>query len=96
MNLLGDNIDTIKKNTKNLFDASKEVGLAINVGKTKNMLLSRHQNVGQNREIKIANRLFENLSQFKYLGTTVTNDCHKQARKQRGTGTHEKQKDERA
>jgi hypothetical protein len=37
------------------------------------MLLSRHQNVGQNREIKIANRSFENVSQFKYLGTTVTN-----------------------
>jgi hypothetical protein len=37
------------------------------------MLLSRHQNVGQNREIKIANRSFENMSQLKYLGTTVTN-----------------------
>jgi hypothetical protein len=37
------------------------------------MLLSRHQNVGQNREVKIANRSFENVSQFKYLGTTVTN-----------------------
>jgi hypothetical protein len=37
------------------------------------MLLSHHQNVGQNQDIKIANRLFENLSQFKYLGTIVTN-----------------------
>jgi hypothetical protein len=37
------------------------------------MLLSRHQNVAQNRDIKIANGLFENVSQFKYLGTTVTN-----------------------
>jgi hypothetical protein len=36
-------------------------------------LLSRHQNVAQNRDIKIANRSFENVSQFKYLGTTVTN-----------------------
>jgi hypothetical protein len=57
--LLGDNIDTIKKNTETLIDASKEVGLQINVDKPKYMLLSRHQNVGQNREIKIANRLFE-------------------------------------
>jgi hypothetical protein len=32
-----------------------------------------HQNVGQNRDIKIANRLFENVSQFKYLRATVTN-----------------------
>jgi hypothetical protein len=37
------------------------------------MLLSRHQNVGQNRDIKIANRSFESVSQFRYLGTTVTN-----------------------
>jgi hypothetical protein len=45
----------------------------MNVEKTKYMLLSHHQNVGQNQDIKIANRLFENMSQFKYLGTTVTN-----------------------
>jgi hypothetical protein len=37
------------------------------------MLLSRQQNVGQNGDIKIANRSFENVSQFKYLETIVTN-----------------------
>jgi hypothetical protein len=37
------------------------------------MLLSRHQNVGQNRDMKIENRSFENLSHFKHLGTTVKN-----------------------
>jgi hypothetical protein len=72
VNLLGDNIDTVKKYTKTLFDDSKEVGLEINVGNTKYMLLSRHQNAGQNRDVRIANRSFENISQFKYLGTTVT------------------------
>jgi hypothetical protein len=36
------------------------------------MLLSRHQNVGQNLDLEIANRSFENVSEFKYLGTTVT------------------------
>jgi hypothetical protein len=73
VNLLRDNIDTIKKNTETLIDASKEVGLEISVAKTEYMLVSRHQNVGQNRDIKIANRSFENVSQFKYLRTTVTN-----------------------
>jgi hypothetical protein len=37
------------------------------------MLLSRHQNAGQNRNIKIGDRTFENVAQLKYLGTTVTN-----------------------
>jgi hypothetical protein len=37
------------------------------------MLLSHHQNAGQNLDIKTGNRLFENVSQFKYFGTTITN-----------------------
>jgi hypothetical protein len=37
------------------------------------MLLSRHQNAGQNYDIKIANRSFENVARFRYLGMTVTN-----------------------
>jgi hypothetical protein len=47
VNLLGDNTDTIKKNTETLVDASKKVVLEINIQKTKYMLLSRHQNVGK-------------------------------------------------
>jgi hypothetical protein len=57
VNLLGDSVDTIKKNTETLIDASKEVGLEISVDKTKYMLLSRHQNVGRNRDIKIAKQI---------------------------------------
>jgi hypothetical protein len=37
------------------------------------MLVSRDQNAGQTREIKIGNRSFENVSQFKYLGTSIAN-----------------------
>jgi hypothetical protein len=56
VNLLGDNIDTINKNTEILIDASKEVGLEVNIEKTKYMLVSRDQNAGQNRDIKTGNR----------------------------------------
>jgi hypothetical protein len=37
------------------------------------MLLSRRQNAGQNYDIKIANKSFENVAQFRYFGTAVTN-----------------------
>jgi hypothetical protein len=73
VNLLTDNIDAIKKNAKALFDANKEVGLEVNVDKTKYMLLSRRQNAWQNHGTKTANRSCENVAQLKYLGTTITN-----------------------
>jgi hypothetical protein len=56
-----------------LNDVSKEVGLEVNTEKTKYMLLSRHQNAGKDYDIKIANRCFENVARFRYLGTTITN-----------------------
>jgi hypothetical protein len=35
VNLQGDSVDTIEKNTQTLIDASKEVGLQVNTEKTK-------------------------------------------------------------
>jgi hypothetical protein len=55
VNLSGDNIDTIKKRTEALNDASK-VGLEVNAEKSKYILLSCHQNAAQNHNINIANR----------------------------------------
>jgi hypothetical protein len=53
VNLLGDNRDTINKNTQTFIITSKEVVLEFNTEKTKYMLLSRHQNAGQNHDIRI-------------------------------------------
>jgi hypothetical protein len=36
-------------------------------------LLSHHQDAKQNYDIKIGNKSFGNVAQFKYLGTTVAN-----------------------
>jgi hypothetical protein len=33
----------------------------------------RYQNAGQNHDVKIGSRSFENVAQFRYLGTTITN-----------------------
>jgi hypothetical protein len=46
-NLLGDNTETIQKNTETLNDISKQVGLEVNAEKTWYMLLSHHQNADQ-------------------------------------------------
>jgi hypothetical protein len=74
VDLLGDDIDTIKKNSETLIGASKQVGLEVNTEKTKYMLLSHHQNAEQNHDdIRLANRCFENIAQFKYFRTTATN-----------------------
>ena len=59
--------------TETLVDASKEIGLEVNVDKTKCMVMSRDQNAGQNHCMKIDNKPFEMLEQLKYLGTNVTN-----------------------
>jgi hypothetical protein len=65
---------TIKKNIETVTDASKEVDEPVITKKTtKYMLLSRHQNAGQNHDMKTANKI---VSKF----TTVSihgNDSNK-------------------
>jgi hypothetical protein len=65
-------VHTIKKN-RTLVVASKQTGLEGNAYKTKYIAMSRDQNAGRIHNIKPDSSFFESVEEFKYLGTTLTN-----------------------
>ena len=73
VNILGGSVHTVKKNAEALVAATKAIGLEVNADKTKYMIMSRDQNAGRNHSVKIDNNSFERVEEFKYLGTTLTN-----------------------
>jgi len=73
VNILGGSVHTVKENAEALIVASKESGLVVNADKSKYMVMSRDQNAGQSHSMKTDNSYFERAEEFKYLGTTLTN-----------------------
>jgi hypothetical protein len=81
-------VNTIKENTESLLEGSRDIGLEINAKKTKYMIMSHHLNSGQNQNIRIANESLENVTKFKYLGMTLTNqnDIHDEIKSRLNSG----------
>jgi len=60
----------MEENTEALMVRRKEMGLEVNADKAKYMVMSRDQNAGRSHNMKIHNRSFQMMKEFKYLGTT--------------------------
>ena len=56
-----------------LLNACKNIGLAVNTGKTKYMEIERHRGMIANEHISIGINSYEKVKTFKYLGSLVTN-----------------------
>ena len=68
-----ESVHAIKENAESLIVASKEIGLEVNVDKSKYMVMSRDQNTGRSHNMKVDNSSIERVEEFKYLETTLTN-----------------------
>jgi len=73
VNILGGSIHTLKENAEALVAATREIGLEASAEKSKYMVMSREQNAGRIHSVRIDNSTFERVEEFKYLGTTLTN-----------------------
>jgi hypothetical protein len=67
---------------------SKEIGLEVNAEKTKYMVISQNQNAGHNHNVKIDNKSFERVEEFKHLGATLTdqNSIHEEIKSRLKSG----------
>jgi hypothetical protein len=71
VNLLGENMTVLKKNTGAPLKAGKA---EVNTEKTKYLFMSCHYTTGQNHYVKVANTSFEDVAKLKYSGMLVTDE----------------------
>ena len=73
VNILGGSVHNLKENAESLVAATRGIGLEVSADKTKYMVMYRDQNAGRNHSVRTDNSTFERVEEFKYLGTTLTN-----------------------
>jgi len=73
VNILGGSIHTLKENAEALVAATRETEMEVSADKTKYMDMSRDQKLGRIHSVRNDSSTFERVEEFKYLGTTLTN-----------------------
>ena len=58
MYVIGDDIRIVERNADVLLNACKDIGLAVNIGKTKYMEIGRHRGMIANAHIKIGSNSY--------------------------------------
>ena len=59
VNLIGDDIRTIERNADVLLNACKDIGLAVNIGRTKYMEIGRLRGIIANAHIRIRSNFYK-------------------------------------
>jgi len=72
--ILGGSTHTLKEDAEALVAATRKFVVEVNGDKSKYMVMSREQNAGRIHSVRIDNINFERVEEFKYLGTTLTNE----------------------
>ena len=73
VNLIEDDIRTIERNTYVLLNACKNIGLAVDTGKTNYMEIGHHRGMIAIGHIKIGSNSYQKMKTFNYLGSLFTN-----------------------
>jgi hypothetical protein len=62
-----------ERNAEALIVASKETGLEVSAERTMYMVMTQEQRAAPNHNTEVDNTPFQRVEQFKYVGTTLTN-----------------------
>ncbi len=73
VNIMGGRVHTVKGKAEALVVTREETRIAVNAYKSKYIVKCGEQNAGRSHSIKIYNRSFKSVEEFKYFGTTLTN-----------------------
>ena len=68
VNMQGGSVHSVKENAEALILASKMIGLEVNAGKSKYIIISGDQNAGRSYSMKIDNSSLDRVEKFKCLG----------------------------